>query len=318
MPSTVRFTLTQLECKKESDGGNGGSEPYIWVTYFAVDGRNIARPEPVDTVTPSFDSFRAEFPQNVRAGQVMPITDGGNLTPFSLEVDLDTSFNMAGCIAVLLEEDETPNAAMIKGRIAYGKEVHKQLNLLVKKRLGNLNMNAITEAEIKVIKEAVEDRVVSTIRNALAFTQLFHNKDDLLGFTYVNLINEEIVTGALRFPEIFNGTDAASSSNRFVLSGRIRVSPVAPPVVEPCTPQRAAVKAKENEIKALQSRVLSLQLQLQSASPGAKAGIKADIEATNIEKHQAEAQLPPLKLALSECLKKNVHEIDPEVVVAVK
>lgn len=317
MPSLVTFNLTELECKKESDT-NAGSEPYLWVTYFALDGRNIARAEPVDTITPAFDSFRAEFPNNVKAGQVMPITHGGNLTPFSLEVDLDTAFNMAGCIAVLLEEDETPNAAMIKGRIAYAKEVRKQLNILVKQRLGDVDDSAITDEEIEVIKEAVEGAVKSAVRNALTIGHLFHNKDDLIGFTYVNLINKEITSKTLRFPEIFNGEDPASSSNRYTLRGRIRVAPVQPPVVEACPKERAAVKAKEQQIKSLQSRVLSLQLQMATAAPQAKPGIRDDIAATNIEKHQAEAELPPLKVALSVCLKKSVLEVDPGGVVAPK
>jgi hypothetical protein len=310
MPSLVTFTLTQLECKKESDAGGGGSEPYLWVTYFALDARNIARPEPVTTITPAFDSFRAEFPQSVKAGQVMPIRDGGNLTPFSLEVDLDSGFNMAGCIAVLLEEDETPNAAMVNGRIAYAGEVHKQLNILVKERIRVNDRGAITTDEIKVIKKAVKDKVLSAVAKKISINQVFHNRDDQLGFTYVNLINDEITSKPLRFPEIFEGDDIKSSSNRYVLSGRVTVGPIPPVVVELCPKQRAAVKAKEEQIKSLLLRKMSLQQQLQTASTGAKAGIVAQITATNLEKTRAESDLPPLVAALAACMP-NVPPIDP-------
>ncbi|MDT4966663.1 MAG: hypothetical protein QOJ64_1400 [Acidobacteriota bacterium] len=56
MPSLVSFHLTELKCIAESDA-SGGSEPYLWVTYFALDGRNIARPEPITTVMPASIPF---------------------------------------------------------------------------------------------------------------------------------------------------------------------------------------------------------------------------------------------------------------------
>ncbi|MDT4966662.1 MAG: hypothetical protein QOJ64_1399 [Acidobacteriota bacterium] len=247
----------------------------------------------------------------------MPIQSGGNLTPFSLEVDpgpLD--FMMAGCIAVLLEEDDTPNQAMIGGRIAYAKEMHKQLNILAKERIRTLNKKDITEAEVKAIKDSVGDSVKSAIKKGLSIGQkLFGNQDDQIGFTYVNLVDDEIKSRTLNFPEIFEGDDPKSSSNRYVLSGRIVVGPVPPPVVEICSKEREAVKAKEHQISGLQLRVISLQRQLQTATPQAKAGIRDEIAATNIEADQAIAELPALKTALSKCVSKTTTVNDPGVLV---
>src|SRR5437667_4326117 len=69
-----RFTikLTQLRCILESDPGP--SEPYIWVTYFAL-GPQIPpfQTGPLALNTPSYDAFRTEFPDNVSAGSVVGI-----------------------------------------------------------------------------------------------------------------------------------------------------------------------------------------------------------------------------------------------------
>ena len=42
---------------------------------------------------------------------------------------------LLGCVAVLLEEDETRQSDMVFGRIAYTKEMEKQLNDLMRKRI---------------------------------------------------------------------------------------------------------------------------------------------------------------------------------------
>jgi hypothetical protein len=117
MPQLVTFRLNQLRCIVESDA-HGGSEPYLWVTYFIVDGRNIAQPEPVATLTPVYDAFRREFPDNVRDGQVINVPPF--IANFSAQVDPGPlNFMMVGCVVLLLEEDESPDKAMRAGRNAY-------------------------------------------------------------------------------------------------------------------------------------------------------------------------------------------------------
>ena len=300
-PQLVTFRLTRLRCIKESDT-KGGSEPYLWVTYFALDGRNISQATPVTTDTFPATFTRKEFPDNIADGQVINVPS--SLSPRSFQVDPGPlNFMMAGCITVLLEEDETPEKAIIAGHRAYAKEIHNQLNALVKKRISSVDKSDIKEEEIKVIRGAIESKVKSAVKANLSIGQkLFDNQDDFLGFTFVNFVNENIQSKTFDFPEIFEGANRQSSSNRFVLSGSVTSGPVPPDPVELCPKQRAAVNAKLQEIKGLHSQVAGLQQQLQTATPQQKAGIVAAIKATNAEITQAEAELPPLETALKVCL----------------
>src|SRR6476620_5861510 len=203
-PQLVTFRLTRLRCIKESDT-KGGSEPYLWVTYFAVDGRNALQATPVTTDTMPATFTRKEFPNNVTDGQIINIPS--SLSPRSFQIDSGpVNFMMAGCITVLLEEDETPEDAIIAGHTAYAKEINKQLNSLVKKRVAKLDTSDITDVEIKDIREAVKSKVKSAIKDNLSIGQkLFDNQDDLLGFTFVNFVNKDIQTRSFDFPEIFEG-----------------------------------------------------------------------------------------------------------------
>jgi len=300
-PQLVTFRLTTLRCIKESDA-KGGSEPYLWVTYFALDGRNIAQANPLTIDTPPATFIRKEFPDNVADGQVINVT--ASLSNRSFQVDPGPlNFMMAGCIAVLLEEDDTPENAIIAGHLAYSKEIEKQLNALVKKRISTADKSEIKDSEVKVIRDAVNSKVKSAIKDNLSLGQkLFDNQDDLLGFTFVNLVNEAIQTKTFDFPEIFEGDNRQSSSNRFVLSGAVTAGPVPPPPVEICKTQKAAVNAKLQEIQGLQGIVTSLQLQLQHATPQQKPGIVKAIQSTNDQITKAQAELATLQAALQACL----------------
>ena len=316
-PQLVTFRLTRLRCIKESDT-KGGSEPYLWVTYFAVDGRNALQARPVTTDTMPATFTRKEFPNNVADEQI--ITVPASLSPSCFQVySGPVNFMMAGCVTVLLEEDETPEDAIIAGHTAYAKEIDKQLNALVKKRVAKLDTSDITDVEIKAIRDAVKSKVKSAISDNLSLGQkLFDNQDDLLGFTFVNFVNKDIQTRTFDFPEIFEGDKQQASSNRYVLSGSMTLGPIPPDPVELCPEQKAAVKAKVQEIKGLNSEVVSLQQQLQSATPQQKAAIIAEIKAVRADITKAEAELAVLEGALKACLS-NLHvgtldESDPVVV----
>ena len=299
-PQRVTFRLSRLRCIKESDT-KGGSEPYLWVTYFAVDGRKLA-PTPVITDTFPATFIRTEFPNNVADGQVINLST--SLSPRSFDLDRgEFDFMMAGCIGVLLEEDETPEDAILAGHRAYKKEIDKQLNALVNKRISKVDKSDIRPEEVKVIREAIESKVRSAIEDNLSFRQkVFDNQDDLVGFTFVNFINNAIRTRTFDFPEIFEGDNRQSSSNRYVLSGSVASGPVPPDPIELCSKQRAALNAKRQQIKGLESSVESLQRQLATATPQQKPGIRAAINETNAEIDVAELELPALEAALKKCL----------------
>lgn len=318
MDQLATFQLNQLRCIREKDA-KGGSEPYLWVTYFHVDSRTLSQPEPVKTFTPQFTRFRQEFPDNVADGQIVGIPP--TLARFSAVIDpQDGLFAMAGCLAVLLEEDETPESAIEAGRRAYADEIHKQLNALIKERIKILDKSPVNEQEIKTIKDAVKSKVKSAIKSKLSLGQkLFDNQDDMLGFAHVSFVGaEELVTKNFDFPELFDGDDAASSGNRFVLSGSLTIGAVPPPPPpDPCAAQRAALQKKKDEIKGFQLMRQSLQLQLQTAGPAQKPGIIQQIKATGDKITQLEAELPALEAALKNCENGPFGDVkvDPPVVI---
>ncbi len=308
----VTLRLTELRCITQSEG-SGGSEPYLWVTYFAFGAQLLPfQTGPMATITPAYDAFRTEFPNNMKAGQVTTIPPF--LATASFDMDLEAQHKLVGCLAVLMEEDETPDSSIILGRIAYSKEIDKQLNDLVKKRILAGDFGPVTDEEINTIRKAVKAKVEEAIGSNQTIWNIFTNQDDNIGFTHKGFTDSEIQFQYFDFPEIVSD----DSSNRFVLSGGLSIGPVPTDPVDLCATQRAAVKAKKDEINSLQTRVTLLQDQLHHATPQQKAAIVAEIKATNGLIAQAEAELPTLQAALDSCISHHhghdVH-IDPTIVV---
>lgn len=307
MPSTVAMHLDRLRCITESDT-NSRSEPYLWVTYFWVDGRNIAQPEPVSTHTPIYDAFRTEFADNVTEGSVIAVPSFlGNA---GFEVDPGPlGFMLAGVIVVLWEEDDTSLSAMRAGRNAYLSAIHAALNDLVRQRISSQNQGSITDAEVKAIAAAVKPAVESAIRSSLSFWDTFDNQDDQLGFGHVAFTGSDIRTRDFTFPELGN------ASNRFVLNGSMKVTP-SRPTFDRCAAPRAALAAARNQIHGLQTLRASLQGQLQTAPPQVKAILVDRIQALAAEIAQREAELPALEAALRACEDRFdivVHDFDLDV-----
>ncbi len=307
-----RFTirLTQLRCIGESDPGP--SEPYIWVTYFAL-GPQVPQGQtgPLALMTPSYDAFRTEFPNNVSAGSVVRIPSF--IASASFDMDLATPGpKLIGCVAVLLEQDDTRERDMIFGSIAYAKEMEAQLNALMHRRIMNVDSGPLTDAEKNTIKDAVTSKVEDAVASHQSWWDWRRDQDDSLGFTYKILPDEEggtIQPAAFDFPEItpelrwpFRTSPRSIVTDRHVLSGEVTIGSVPGQTLDLCAGPRAAVEAKQHEVSSLQRRVGSLQQQLQNATPQQKPGIVRQIEATRVLIDQATAGLASLQDALSACL----------------
>jgi hypothetical protein len=295
----VTLQLTELRCIRQAE--SGGSEPYLWVTYFAVGAQPLPfQTGPVATITPSFDAFRTEFPDNMKAGAV------ASIPPFiasaSFDIDTDGANNTVGCIAVLMEEDDTPDSSIILGSIAYSKEIDKQLNKLVATRIQHGDFSPITAAEINTVRDTVTNRVVAAIGSNQGLGSIFTNQDDNLGFAFRAFTGSEIHFQFFDFPEFVSD----HATNRFMLSGGLSIGPVPTNPIDVCATPRAHVKAKEAEINSLHTRLTLLQNELQHAPPPAKAAIAAEITATATLITAAEAALPALAVALDSCLS-HVH-----------
>lgn len=323
-----RFTirLTQLRCILESDPGP--SEPYLWVTYFAL-GPQVPpfQTGPLALTTPAYDAFRTEFSDNVSAGSVVGIPPF--IASASFDMDLEaTGPKLLGCVAVLLEEDDTRESDMVFGRIAYTKEMEKQLNDLMRKRIQTNDSGPLTDAEKNAIKAAVTAKVLDAVGSHQSIWDLFRDQDDPLGFTYAILPDEEgetIQAGAFDFPEITTTKQVQLSgvppvtvvTDRYVLSGEVTIGAVPGGTVDLCAGPRAAVEAKKQEISSLHHRVSTLQFQLQHATPQQKPGIVQEIGATNALINQAEAALPDLEAALAACIGRFHHDVLPSDAVVV-
>ena len=324
-----RFTirLTQLRCIKESDPGP--SEPYLWVTYFAL-GPQIPpfQTGPLALNTPAYDAFRTEFPNNVSAGSVVGIPTF--IASASFDMDAAAAGpKLLGCVAVLMEEDDTRQSDIVFGRIAYSKEMEKQLNALMQKRIQTGDSGPITDDEKDAIKSAVTAKVSDAIGSHQGVFDIFRDQDDPLGFTYKifpDTPGGSIQATTFDFPEITtartikvaNGVPPVTIvTDRYVLSGEVTIAAVPPTTVDLCAAQRAALEAKRQEIKRLQGRVTSLQLQLQHATPQQKPAIIHEIAETNVAITQAEAQLPALETALTACMDRfHSHDhVNPQDVV---
>lgn len=322
----VTIRLTQLRCIKESDPGP--SEPYIWVTYFAL-GPQVPpfQTGPLAVDTPPYDAFRTEF-ASMSAGDIVGIPTFIASAGFTM--DLDTvGPKLLGCVAVLMEEDDTRQSDIVFGRIAYSKEMEKQLNALMNKRIQTGDSGPITDAEKETITSAVSSKVTDAVGSHQGFFDIFRDQDDALGFTHKILPDTAggtIQAGSFDFPEITTTQTLSPGSSfppvtivtdRYVLSGEVTVEAVGSDPVDLCRTERVALEAKRQQITGLQLRVSSLQQQLQHATPQQKASIMHLINETNVAITADEAQLPALEAALQECITHHhTHDhIDPTNVV---
>ena len=300
----LTMRLTELRCITQSEGG-GGSEPYLWVTYFA----HGVDPLPgqtgiVATNTPAYDAFRTEFPDGVRAGQSVPVPPF--LAEGSFDIDLARPYKQVGCIAVLMEEDATPQSSIILGRIAYAKEISVQVNALVTKRIQTQDDGPITDDELKAIRKAVAAKAEAAIGSNQSIWDFFRNQDDPGGYAYVGYGDaglKELAESASRSkPMEFKEISNESGSDRYALSGIVSIAEPRDERFDLCAAERAPVKAKEQEIQWLQGRRDMLQVELQNAAPQNKGAIVDEITSTNEAITRAELELGPLKAALEACI----------------
>lgn len=305
----ITVKLHELRCLSQSEGSDG-SEPYLWTTFFAFGSERLPfQTGNLSMVTPAYDAFRTEFPDGMKAGSVATVPSFVASAHFDIDLDSVPQPKLVGCIAVLMEEDSTRQGDIVRGRIAYSKEIEAQLEALVSKRIQTFDFGPLTEDEVETIKSNVESKVKEAIGSQQSIFDVFRNQDDPVGFAYAVFKHpaEEddlpISAQAFTCPEIVSGSD------RFVLSGTLGLAAVPVQPVVLCAAQRDAIKAKEDEIKGLQIRKQSLQQQLHDAPPQAKGAIIDLIEETSAAITQAESELPALQDALEACLP-NIPDVD--------
>ena len=69
MATDAVVVLERLRCIRESDGGTGHSEPYIWPTLLWIDDATLTTPDLVGVAAPGRDSARVVVKGDMRPGE---------------------------------------------------------------------------------------------------------------------------------------------------------------------------------------------------------------------------------------------------------
>jgi len=206
-------------------------------------------------------------------------------------------------VVALLENDETPQAALWAGCKAFSSE----LDSAISENLSGF-FAAITQAEqgndeplkqlIQQIKNRVKTRVYSATWDALTGWQKARvllgtlNLDDYIGADY--FFSAPVRTTF----RLSLKTD--NSSNEYTLDGMLDVH--APPVaVDLCQAQVDRAKEAKAVVDGIDAQINVLKQELQNATPPQKAAIVAQIKRLNHELGSAMAALEEARQALQDC-----------------
>lgn len=193
---SVVFDLDHIHCFDEADGW-GSAEPYLWVVYFKIDGTTVKLNDSLmleghSTVFTTPGSHGNLNNTDVDAGDVVPIPSAlghlkMELTPIPVPdsvkaLGVDDVTAIAGCIVILMEEDNVSDDGAEAGHQALNSAVKAALDGLIP-TLGVTNQS-ITDADIKKMTDKIQSKIESAIENQQNFFENLWaaiNPDDLIG-----------------------------------------------------------------------------------------------------------------------------------------
>ena len=186
--TAVSISLDNIHCSDEGDF-IGSAEPYLWTVFFKADGDTVNAEsgmlQGTATVTGTLGNHGDLNTNSVDAGDnvtipaslgqfsgfVKPIAGpGGTLLPGAI-----------GYIAVLLEQDSTPDHAIATGHTVLNQAVRDELNSL----LPTLKLTDLSNLDpvLKGVKDRVSAKVSSAISNAQSTIEKIRHpdQDDTIG-----------------------------------------------------------------------------------------------------------------------------------------
>lgn len=205
----VIFQLNQLICRDESDGW-GDAEPYLWTVFFKIDGTTCWLNEGLflegtATVFTTPGSHGNLGTYDVDAGETINIpTIIGNqsmvLTPipvpqFVRDAGTDDVTAIAGCIVILMEEDNVSNAGAEAGHRALNAAVQEALNGIIP-TLGFTNQS-ISDEEVAAMTNAITNKVTDAIvaqQGVFENIWSFINADDTIGSKVWKFSGDELLS----------------------------------------------------------------------------------------------------------------------------
>ncbi|HOY12483.1 MAG TPA: hypothetical protein PLY70_05055 [Saprospiraceae bacterium] len=323
--------LTTLKIVKQSDRGRGGSEPYLWVTYFKLKNhKSIVEikdlDEPLNVISkPAVSHFRALFQNNVKNGAVISIPPQVGL--WDAEIDLvlqPLSYPMLGCIVVVLEEDETSYEVMKAGFTEYSKIMKKELNALVKNKLETFDTSGVSDDDVIRLKNAISSAVKDVIKDKLTNWQLFVNflginrEDDLVGFSHFIFSKDEIkTTPNFDFPEIKNHKKITVPNNfpqlqqqilveHYEITGSLLVKNVPFSNIDPCAGLKSEIKEFKTTISAQKRKIGTINAKVKAAMARndllLASELRAQIAVEEEKLVKMESELATLNLNLVKCI----------------
>lgn len=194
----VTYDLTKLHCVDEGDG-SGNAEPFMWTVYFKVDGDTVKVNDQLElegtATVVTTPGNHGDLPDDVDAGDDVSIPSSlghfaTTLRPIKTPIAGLTVGGMVGCIAVVMEEDSTPDDAIVKGHKALNEALQTKLDQLIP-TLG-IQKQAPTEADIDAVEKALEKAVEDAVADGVDFW-------DVLGSLFGNLQDDMIGTARFIF-----------------------------------------------------------------------------------------------------------------------
>jgi hypothetical protein len=189
----VRLTLQRILCYDA--GENEHAEPYLWPVYFKIDGdsvfldRSTGNLSGKATVVAPGGAPRNLGRKNVHSGDWVPIPAAIGeyntqlkLIPMRPPIGaLDGVPSLLGCVAILLEEDNTPNNVVVSAYGAMRDALQAELDKLIP-TLG-LNKQDVSDDEVNGIIKRVKDAVTASVKSSSLWDllQTAFDPDDPLG-----------------------------------------------------------------------------------------------------------------------------------------
>jgi hypothetical protein len=195
-PLIVRFQLNNIQCTDEGDGP-GDAEPYLWTLFFKIDGDTVSvnnsfKLQGTATVVSTPGNHGNLGVAEVAAGETVPIPPAigrfqTTLKPIPVTgLSGKTVGGVAGCIAILMEEDSTPDDAIAQGHEALNKGVREALNQLIPTL--SITKPSPTDADLKKLENDVSSAVLSAVSSNVSFWNAVwgfmsfgNNQDDQIG-----------------------------------------------------------------------------------------------------------------------------------------
>lgn len=189
-PVPVRITLDTIDCY--DNGELGSAEPYMWTAFFKIDGDTVTvnaqlTLEGAATVVATPGNHGDLGPGGVNNGDTVTIpTSLGQffttLTPIPVPSQGTSVSGVVGAVVIMLEQDDTPDAAVAAGHAELNAALQTALDALIPTL--NFLHESPTDAEIQALTDKVGQQVEAAISDNVSawdWLKAFGNMDDKIG-----------------------------------------------------------------------------------------------------------------------------------------